>query len=55
MTGDQSKRDGGKPAAKTAREQRLAVALRANLTRRKAAARPDPAQAKPKPRPRDLE
>lgn len=47
----------GKPAAKAERERRLAAALRANLKRRKAAARPDAPEAKPppKPRPGDLE
>ena len=47
----------GKAAAKAERQKRLAEALRANLRRRKAAARPDPAGAKPprKPRPGELE
>ena len=42
----------GKPAAKVERERRLAEALRANLKRRKAAARPDTPEAKPPPKPR---
>ena len=48
----------GKEAARLSRDQRLAEALRANLKRRKAAARPGGAtEAKPPPKPRqgDLE
>jgi hypothetical protein len=48
----------GKEAARLGRDQRLAEALRANLKRRKAAARPGGApEAKPAPKPRqgDLE
>jgi hypothetical protein len=48
----------GKEAARISRDQRLAEALRANLKRRKATARPgDAPDAKPPPKPRrgDLE
>lgn len=42
------KNDGGKPpAAKGAREEKLAAALRANLRRRKSVAAPAPKQPKP--------
>jgi hypothetical protein len=50
MTNERDK-SGGKPAAKAARERRLAEALRANLKRRKAAAPPEPPSAKPPPKP----
>ena len=50
MTDDRDKSAGSKPAAKAQRERRLAEALRANLKRRKAAARPESAAAKPPPK-----
>jgi len=54
MKGESDKTTAGKPAAKAERHRRLAEALRANLKRRKAAARPaDAPEAKPPPRPRE--
>jgi len=51
VTADDDKKAGGKRAAKADRERRLAEALRANLKRRKVAARPGPVQVKPPPKP----
>jgi hypothetical protein len=57
MTGEQSGKGGGNRELKAERQRRLAEALRANLKRRKTAARPASPEVKrlPKPPRSDLE